>query len=108
MEIQNAECRMEGNMTQRDIVIEGKIARGYAMPLGAKNLVIVRAPHGYIACGYISSDVAERLSDAAAFVSGVATIDDLLSASIVKTTSAAEARGVRCGMTGTQALKYLL
>lgn len=95
-------------MITRDIMIGKKTAIGYEMPLGAKNLVIVRAPRGYIACGYISSDVAERLGDAAAFVSGVATIDDLLSAPIVKATSAAEARGVRCGMTATQALKYLL
>lgn len=69
-------------------------AYGYEMNLGNRNLVIIKAKNGYIACGYIDKNMAEKLQDNAAFVSGVSTVDDMLSSQIVDLTSFAE----KCGL----------
>ncbi len=71
-------------------------------------ILVIRAPHGLLGCGYISADTAAKVGDALAVVSGVANYEDMLGATVKAVSPAAEALGVRPGMTGRDALLKLL
>ncbi len=67
-------------------------------------ILVIRAAHGLLGCGYVSVDTAAKVGDALAVVSGVASYEDMLRASVKAVSPAAEALGVRPGMTGRDAL----
>ena len=71
-------------------------------------ILVIRAAHGLLGCGYISADTAAKIGDALAVVSGVADYDDMLNATVKAVSPAAEALGVRSGMTGRDALLKML
>ncbi|NOZ58682.1 MAG: DUF1805 domain-containing protein [Euryarchaeota archaeon] len=83
-------------------------ALGVRIPLGKAPLLVILAKRGYLMCGYLNVEAAEKLGDAAAVVRGVRTFDDMLSARVEETTSAAEALGVERGMRGREALERML
>ena len=70
-------------------------------------LLLVIAGKGFVMCGFLNVDAAERLGVAAAVVSGVKNFDDVLNAEIKAVTSKAGSFGVRVGMRGAEALKVL-
>ncbi|MEM2105915.1 MAG: DUF1805 domain-containing protein [Candidatus Bathyarchaeia archaeon] len=70
-------------------------------------LLVVVADKGFVMCGFLNVDAAERLGVAAAVVSGVKTFEDVLRASVKAVTSGAEALGVRVGMSGEEALRCM-
>ncbi|MEM3700570.1 MAG: DUF1805 domain-containing protein [Candidatus Bathyarchaeia archaeon] len=71
-------------------------------------LLVIIADRGFVMCGFLNMDVAERLGVAAAMVSGVKTFDDVLNTSVKAVTSKAEMFGVKVGMKGAEALKLML
>ena len=71
-------------------------------------ILVIRAARGMLGCGYISTDTATKVGDALAIVSGVANYDDMLQATVKAVSPAAEAFGVRPGMTGRDALLKML
>jgi uncharacterized protein YunC (DUF1805 family) len=68
-------------------------------------LLILIAKKGFVMCGYLNLETAEKLGDAACLVSGVSTFDDVLKANIVACTPKAKELGIKDGMTGREALK---
>ncbi len=80
---------------------------GILVRLGNANLVMIVANNGFVACGYLNMETAEKLGDALALVTGVATFDDVLNAEIIKTSSKAREFAVTEGMTGKEALELL-
>ncbi len=70
-------------------------------------LLLVIGETGFLMCGFLNMDAAERLSVAAAMVSGVKNFDDLLEAEVKAVTSKAQKKGIKPGMTGKEALKIL-
>ena len=98
-------------MKVEDVILDEKglqKAYGYEINLGIKNLVIIKGKKGYIACGYIDKNAAEKFNDIAAFVTGVSTIDDALNAEIVSMTIEAEKIGIKKGQIAKEALKTLV
>lgn len=95
-------------MQVTDIIVGGNKAKGIVVPLGNANMVIVVGPNGYVMCGYLSIEAADKFGDCAAVVAGVRTVDELLSGKVVKTSSAAYGKGVRPGMTGLEALSKMV
>ena len=91
-----------------DFDVNGKKANGVEIPLPKAPLVLASGPGGFVMCGYLNVEVAEKLEVAAAMVRGVSTVDDLLKANVVSCTKAAAAKGVAVGMTGKEALAKLL
>jgi len=81
--------------------------KAHIIPTENAKIVILSAPRGFIMCGYLNIDVAERLGDAAAIVTGIETENEALSAKIVAATSAAKALGIEVGMSGEEALCLL-
>lgn len=88
--------------------VDGKVAIGLKVDLpGSPPLVSIIGEEGFVMCGYLNLEVAESLGTAAAVVSGVKTFDDVLEAEVKQTTSRAQAKGIRQGMKGREAVKLL-
>jgi len=71
-------------------------------------LVAIIGSAGFVMCGLLNIDTAEKLNMVAAMVSGVKTFEDVLKAEIKAATSKAKLRGVTVGMKGEEALKLLV
>ncbi|MCB4756590.1 MAG: DUF1805 domain-containing protein [Elusimicrobia bacterium] len=95
-------------MKTMDVEIDGKKGTGVVIELSKAPLVLVHGKHGFVMCGYLSMETAEKMGVAAALVRGVNSVDDLLKAKIAAVTKAASDRGVRIDMTGRDALACLL
>lgn len=70
-------------------------------------LLLIVAEKGYVMCGYLNIEAAEKLGDACCMVSGVADFEEVLCAKIVKASSKANKLGVKEGMVCEEALKLL-
>jgi uncharacterized protein YunC (DUF1805 family) len=71
------------------------------------NLVLIKARRGYLMCGLLNVEAAERLDQAACTVSGVKTPEEALKAKVKAATKKAKSLGVREGMTGEEALRLM-
>jgi uncharacterized protein YunC (DUF1805 family) len=71
-------------------------------------LVLIVADKGFVMCGFLNIEAAERLGVAAAMVSGVKTFEDILNTEIKAVTSKAKGMGVQPGMRGEEALARML
>jgi len=70
-------------------------------------LVLVIGEKGFVMCGFLNVDAAEKLGVTAAMVSGVKTFDDVLDATVKEVTSKAKMEGIKQGMKGREALELL-
>jgi len=70
-------------------------------------LLLVIADKGFVMCGFLNVDVAEKLSIAAATVSGVKNFEDVLDGEVKAVTSKAKNLGVDVRMKGADALKQM-
>lgn len=87
---------------------DGKSFQGVKSTIpGGPNLLLIKGEKGFIMCGYLSSDVAERVGLAAAIVSGVSTFEDVLNAEIKFSTSKAKELGVEPGMVVKEVISKL-
>ena len=88
--------------------VDGKAVMGLKVDLpDSPPLVAIIGEKGFVMCGFLNVEAAERLGVMAAVVSGVKTFDDMLSAEVRAVTSKAELKGVRRGMKGQDAVKLL-
>jgi uncharacterized protein YunC (DUF1805 family) len=71
-------------------------------------LLLIVAEKGFVMCGFLNIEAAERLGVAAAMVSRVKTFDDVLFAEVKAATSKAKSLGVQPGIRGEEALKHML
>jgi uncharacterized protein YunC (DUF1805 family) len=70
-------------------------------------LLIVIAEKGFVMCGFLNVEAAEKFNVTAAVVSGVKTFDDVLNGQVKAVTSKAKSLGVQTGMKGADALKLM-
>ena len=88
--------------------VDGKAFLGVRVELpDSPPLLLVVAEKGFVMCGFLNVEAAERLEIAAAMVSGVKAFDDVLDAQVKAVTSKAKSFGVEVGMKGTEALKHM-
>ena len=90
------------------INLEGSILEGYAIPTANTSILLIKARHGFLGCGYFSLETAEKVGDAAAIVSGVKNFEEMLAAKVKAVSPAAAARGISAEMTGKEALLKLI
>lgn len=92
------------------IDLDGKKAEGVMItePGGSShpNMIVIRADKGYLMCGYLNMDAAEKFGDPAVLVGGK-DFDEVLKNPIKGMTTAAAELGVKDGMTGAEAAKIL-
>jgi uncharacterized protein YunC (DUF1805 family) len=90
------------------VKVDGYVAFGLRVDLpDSPPLVAIISDKGFVMCGFLNVDAAEKLGVTAAVVTGVKTFDDVLKAEVKAVTSKAEMRGIRRGMTGLEALRLL-
>lgn len=90
------------------IKVDGKPCLGLKVDLPeSPPLLLMVAEKGFVMCGFLNIDAAEKLSVAAAMVSGVKTFDDVLNAQVKAVTTKAKSLGVEVGTKGTEALKKM-
>jgi uncharacterized protein YunC (DUF1805 family) len=82
-------------------------ATGVRVKLPNADFLLILGSKGYIMCGYLNMETAEKKGDAAAMVTGVSSFEDVLAAKIVCVSSKGRVLGVREGMTGKDALAIL-
>jgi uncharacterized protein YunC (DUF1805 family) len=90
--------------------IDDKTAVGLRveLPESPAPLVMIIGSRGFVCCGFLNIEAAEKLNVAAAIVSGVKNFDDVLNAQIKAATSKAQNLGVKVGEKGKDALKHLV
>ena len=89
--------------------IDGETAVGLKVDLpSAPPLLLVTGETGFVMCGFLNMEAAEKLNVTAAMVSGVKSFDDVLEAGIKAVTSEARRKGIEPGMKGKDAIKLLL
>jgi uncharacterized protein YunC (DUF1805 family) len=90
------------------IRVDGKSFMGMKVELPeSPPLLLIVAEKGFVMCGFLNVEAAERLNVAAAMVSGVKTFDDVLNAQVKAVTSKAKSLGVEVGMKGAEALRHI-
>ncbi|MGC8618348.1 MAG: YunC family protein [Thermoplasmata archaeon] len=70
-------------------------------------IVIITGKKGFLMCGYLDIQAADRLGSIAASASGINSIDDLLNKEIVKVSAKGKEAGIREGMKGREALTFI-
>ncbi|WP_413854486.1 YunC family protein [Candidatus Ruminimicrobium bovinum] len=73
----------------------------------SSQLLMITSPKGYIMCGYLNINTAQKRGDIACIVTGVKTIDDVLNSKIVALTSNAQKLGIEMNMPIKQVLEKL-
>jgi len=71
-------------------------------------MLLIIAEKGFVMCGLLNIEAAERVGAAAAMVSGVKTFEDVLNAQVKAATSKAKGFGVEVGMKGADVLKRMI
>jgi len=89
------------------IKIGSNVALGVNLELLNANIIVIRAKKGYVMCGYLSMETANRLGDIAAKVKGVKNFDEVLKAKVVEVSEKAKEIGIKEGMTGKGALEKM-
>ncbi len=92
-----------------NVVVDNQTYHGITVKLSHCNLLIIQAPKGILACGFISIDAANKFNEVAATVSGVKTYDDMLSATVKNASESALKLGIQPGVTkGSEALALMI
>ena len=88
--------------------VDGKSFMGLRTDLpDSPPLLLIMGEKGFVMCGFLNVESAEKLGVTAAVVSGVKTFDDVLNGQVKAVTSKAKNLGVEVGMKGADALKLM-
>jgi Uncharacterized conserved protein len=89
------------------ININGREYETLKVDIDPAPLILVRGKKGFLMCGYLNMEAADKLGAVAVSTSGVKTVDDILNKPVTKISMKARELGVKEGMAGRQALEYL-
>jgi len=88
--------------------VDGKSFMGLRTDLpDSPPLLLITGEKGFVMCGFLNVESAEKLGVTAAVVSGVKTFDDVLNGQVKAVTSKAKNLGIEVGMKGVDALKLM-
>ncbi len=77
------------------------------MKLGKKRLIVLCGRRGYVMCGYLNLQVANKFKDRAVVVTGVSSINEALAAKVFALTNEAKAIGLNKGQPIKDVLKII-
>ena len=95
-------------MQTTEIVINNTRVQGIVIPLQHAPLVLISTANGYLMCGFLNLEAAEKMGDCAAIIKGVGNVEEMLSRPVVAVTTAARKAGIEIGMIGREALEKLV
>ena len=79
------------------IQVGDKAVEGLSLKLQEKTLVVLRGSKGYVMCGYLNLEAADKFNDVAVIVTGVSSIEDVLNATVHSCSQAASSLGITQG-----------
>ena len=79
----------------------------YRISTGKANLLMIKGHKGFLGCGYFNIEVADKIGEAVALVTGVKNFGDMLNAKVFAVSAAAQGLGVKLGDSGQEALEKL-
>jgi uncharacterized protein YunC (DUF1805 family) len=91
-----------------EIRIKKGIVNGSLIELQNKNLVVICSPKGYLMCGYLDMNIANKFGDIAAKVTGIDNFEDALDAEIIELSENAKKLGLKTGITGRKFLNSII
>lgn len=92
----------------KDLKIDDNVFKTIQISLSEKStLLMIIGSKGYIMCGYLNINTAQKMGDVACIVTGVKTIDDVLISKVVALTSNAQKLGIEMGMPVKEVLKKI-
>ena len=94
-------------MQIEQIELDSGTALGLKLDMEHAPLLVIRAPKGFIMCGYLDIGTSEMLGDVAVRVIGVSSFEDVLNAQVVDATQSAKELGIVIGMSGKDALEHM-
>ncbi len=95
-------------MVTKEIKVKSSIFKGIELDLcNNAKLLVITGNKGYIMCGYLNINTAQKREDVACIVTGVKTIEDMLNSNIVALTAKAQEFGISMGMPVKDALEKL-
>jgi uncharacterized protein YunC (DUF1805 family)/acylphosphatase len=101
------------NFAKDDIIIK-KIkleygeADGFSINIGNAPLLVIKVKRGYVMCGYLNIDVANKVGDVAGRVIGVNDFDDVLNATVIDLSENAKKMGFKTGIKSRDFLNQLM
>ena len=86
-------------MVTKEIKVKNTIFKGIELDLcdNAK-LLVITGQKGYIMCGYLNINTAQKRNHVACIFTGVKTIEDMLNSNIVALTAKAQELGISMNM----------
>ena len=95
-------------MLIEEIKLENGTALGLKMDMEHAPLLVIRAAKGFVMCGYLNMEIANKLGDVAVRVTGVRSFEDVLNANAVDVSEVAKKLGITVGMPARDALVKML
>ncbi len=95
-------------MEKELIHLEKGNVTGYHIDLGNAPLLLIQATKGFVMCGYLNMETANKLGDVAGKITGVNTFKDALEAKIIELSQKAKQAGFTEGMPARTFLNELL
>lgn len=95
-------------MVTKEIKVKNTIFKGIELPLcNNASLLAITGDKGYIMCGYLNINTAQKRDDVACIVTGVKTIEDMLNSKVVALTAKAQQLGINMNMDVKKVLEIL-
>ncbi|MGC8646811.1 MAG: YunC family protein [Thermoplasmata archaeon] len=94
-------------MEIENIRLDNGNAMGLRWNLGNAYLLIIKREKGYLMCGYLNMEIANRVGDIAGIVSGVSTFDEMLEKPVNVLSKKAIETGIKPGINGKEFLELL-
>ena len=95
-------------MQIKGIAVNGRTYKAFEGEIfPGSSLVFIMGTKGFIMCGYLNMETAEKQGNVAAVATGSKTVEDMLKTKIVSVTSAARKAGLSEGMSVPEALERI-
>ncbi len=95
-------------MQIKEITVNGKTYKAFEGEIAPESsLVFIRGAKGFLMCGYLNIETAEKKGNIAATVTGIKTIEDMLNSKIAAVTLQAQKTGMTAGMPVREALEKI-
>ena len=95
-------------MIEKEIKINNSVFKGIELELcDSSNLLVITGKKGYVMCGYLNINTAQKRNDVACMVTGVKTIEDMLNSKVVALTAKAQSLGISMDMEVKKVLEIL-
>lgn len=91
-----------------EVRLKKGLVTGTLIKLQNAPLIIIHNPNGYLMCGYLDMNIANKMGDVAAKVRGVDNIDATLDAKIVELSDNAKKLGLKTGISGRNFLNSII